>query len=117
MAPEGPRRRAGRFLIPGMVIHHVVPSERLTKAYFRRWLYWHGISRAILYHYAGYDIEEPESGPRFAKSRSLGGVPVHVFRRFARSLLSLVWHTLKGDTAGAFDNELWLCVYAGVLRQ
>jgi glycosyltransferase involved in cell wall biosynthesis len=103
--------------LPHMVVHHLVPPERLTKAYFRRWLYWHGISRAILYHHAGYDMEEPESGPRFAESRSVGGVPVHLLRHSARSFRSLVWHTLKSNTTVAFDHQLCLCFYAGVLRQ
>ena len=41
------------FYIPEMVVHHVVPADRLTKRYFRRWLFWHGISRAILYEKLG----------------------------------------------------------------
>ena len=41
-------------------IDHLVPTERLNKQYFRRWLYWHGISRAMLYRQGGFDMEEPE---------------------------------------------------------
>src|SRR5688572_23379325 len=33
------------FYAPDMVIHHVISPDRLTKRYFRRWFYWHGISR------------------------------------------------------------------------
>ena len=33
--------------LPGMVVHHQVSRDRLTRAYFHRWFYWHGISRAV----------------------------------------------------------------------
>src|SRR5690349_15503593 len=67
------------FYVPEMVVHHLVPAERLQKRYFRRWLYWHGISRALLFQYSGYDIEEPElERPPHAGERQVGGVPIHL---------------------------------------
>ena len=57
------------FYIPEMVVHHKIPVDRLTKSYFRRWLYWHGISRAILYEKLGVDMESPDrSGAGLLKS-------------------------------------------------
>ena len=49
------------FYIPDMVVHHVVESERLQKRYFRRWFYWHGISRAILFAKLGVDMDAPDN--------------------------------------------------------
>ncbi len=48
------------FYSPDLVVHHVIPQDRLTKKYFRRWFYWHGISRAILYQNNRLDMESPE---------------------------------------------------------
>ena len=36
------------FYVPEMVVRHIIPAARLNKAYFRRWFYWRGISRAML---------------------------------------------------------------------
>src|SRR3954454_12599743 len=106
------------FYLPEMVVHHLVPVERLNKRYFRRWLYWHGISRAMLYRHGGFDMEEPEmENPPYAGDRELAGVPLHLFRKALRSVRSLVWHSLKRDVPTAFEYELWLCFFAGIFRQ
>jgi glycosyltransferase involved in cell wall biosynthesis len=104
--------------LPDMVVHHLVPRERLNKRYFRRWMYWHGISRAMLYRYAGIDMEEPElETPPHAGGGRIAGVPRHLFTKAARSVRSLVWHTLRGNQSTAFDHEVWLCFFAGIVRQ
>jgi hypothetical protein len=106
------------FYLPQMVVHHLVPLERLNKQYFRRWLYWHGISRAMLFRHGGFDMEEPElENPPNAGDRMFAGVPIHLFRKAVRSARSLVWHTLTRDVSAAFEYELWLCFFAGVVRQ
>jgi glycosyltransferase involved in cell wall biosynthesis len=106
------------FYLPGMIVHHLVARERLNKAYFRRWLYWHGISRALLYRYYGFDMEEPElEHSPHSGAHCLGGVPRHLVRKAARSIRSVVWHTLKRDREVALQHELWLCFFAGVVRQ
>jgi glycosyltransferase involved in cell wall biosynthesis len=106
------------FYLPDMIVHHLVIPERLRKRYFRRWLYWHGISRAMLFLRGGFDMEEPElEQPPHAGSRQIFGVPVHLVGKAARSVRSFVWHTLRGDVPAAFEYELWLCFFAGVVRQ
>lgn len=106
------------FYLPEMVVHHLVARDRLEKQYFRRWLFWHGISRAMLFRQGGFDMEEPElERPPYAGDRQLGGVPLHLIRKALRSVLSLAWHTLKRNVAVAFEYELWLCFFAGVVRQ
>jgi glycosyltransferase involved in cell wall biosynthesis len=104
--------------LPDMVVHHVIPPERLRKAYFRRWLYWNGISRAILYREGGYDIEEPDVEPApNAGAPQLFSVPYPLLRKAARALRSLVWHRMHGHKSIALEHELWLCSFAGVVRQ
>ena len=45
------------YYIPKMVVRHLIPSERLNERYLRRWFYWRGISRAMLYAQTGKDME------------------------------------------------------------
>jgi len=99
-------------------VHHLVPPDRLRKQYFRRWLYWHGISRAMLYLHGGFDMEEPEGQrPDSRRALEIGGVPVHLARKAVRTTRSLLWHRLRGHEGDAFEYELWLCFFAGVVRQ
>ena len=92
------------FYIPDMIVHHLVSRERLQKQYFRRWLYWHGISRAILYRQGGFDMEEPElANPKHAGERLIGGVPIHLVYKALRTARSFAWHTLKRDIPLAFE--------------
>lgn len=106
------------FYVPEMVVHHLVPAERLDKAYFRRWLYWHGISRALLYRHGGFDMEEPElDAPPYAGDVQIGGVPLHLVWKAARCTRSWLRHTLLGHDAMAFEYDLWLCFFAGLTRQ
>ena len=106
------------FYLPDMTVHHLVVPERLRKRYFRRWLYWHGISRATLFRNGGFDMEEPElENPPYAGDRQIAGVPVHLVWKAFRTIRSLVWRSLRGEVSLAFEHELWLCFFAGVVRQ
>src|SRR3954471_20056855 len=106
------------FYLPDMTVHHLVVPERLRKRYFRRWLYWHGISRAMLFRNGGFDMEEPElESPPYAADRQIAGVPVHMVWKALRTTRSLVWRSLRGQVGLAFEHELWLCFFAGVVRQ
>jgi glycosyltransferase involved in cell wall biosynthesis len=106
------------FYLPDMVVHHLVSASRLEKQYFRRWLYWHGISRAILFQQGGFDMEEPElEQPPNADARRIAGVPWPFMIKALRSSRSLVWHALHTDVRTAFEYELWLCFFAGIVRQ
>jgi len=113
-------RRAGLmgFYLPQLVINHSIPSSRLNKKYFRRWYYWHGISRALLYHQSRLDMEAPEAtGIDFRNVPHIGGTPRYLYRTFAKSTFQMARDYLKQDLAGAFENELWLWFFAGILRQ
>jgi GT2 family glycosyltransferase len=106
------------FYVPDMIVYHVVPTERLTRKYFRRWFYWHGISRALLYENFGLDMESPEETVLdFANVPHIAGVPRYMYRTFLRSLAGAAKAYARGDVAGGFDQELWLWFFAGVLKQ
>ena len=46
----------GGCYVPEIVVQHLIPRDRMTKRYFRRWFYWRGISRAMLYAQSGLDM-------------------------------------------------------------
>jgi glycosyltransferase involved in cell wall biosynthesis len=106
------------FYLPAMAVQHIIPESRLTKRYFRRWFYWRGISRAMLYERARLDMEEPESTTLdFSTVPHLFGVPRYLFRSAATSACACLRDAYTGRTASAFEHELSVCFFAGILRQ
>jgi glycosyltransferase involved in cell wall biosynthesis len=106
------------FYIPEMVVHHVVEAERLQKQYFRRWYYWHGISRAILFTKLGVDMDAPDNSQLdFSKVPQIAGVPRYMYRTLAKQTKDLVRARLRHDPVAAFEHELWLCFFAGLAKQ
>lgn len=106
------------FYVPDMVVQHVVEAQRLKKPYFRRWYYWHGISRAILFTKLGVDMESPDNSQLdFSNVRQIAGVPRYMYRTLAAHATALIRARLRGDATAAFEHELWLCFFAGVAKQ
>lgn len=104
--------------IPGMVVQHIIPAARLNKAYFRRWFYWRGISRAMLYQKAGLDMEAPEDTRLdFRTVPHLFGVPTYLYRKALRSAARLAARTIRRDSLRAFEHETWLYFFAGIVAQ
>ena len=101
-----------------MVVHHVVEADRLKKQYFRRWYYWHGISRAILFAKLGVDMDSPDNSQLdFSKVPRVAGVPRYMYRTLATHAADLVGARLRGDAVAAFEHELWLFFFAGIAKQ
>ena len=106
------------FYVPDMSVRHIIPASRLTKSYFRRWFFWRGISRAMLYERFGLDMEAPEQAALdFSKVPHIAGVPRYLYRRFLVEARGWLGATLTGDRERAFDHETWLCFFAGLLKQ
>ena len=106
------------FYIPDMVVHHVVESERLRKRYFRRWYYWHGISRAILFAKLGVDMDSPDNSLLdYSKIPQVAGVPRYMYRTLATHVKDMILAQLRRDPVAAFEHELWLFFFAGILKQ
>ena len=106
------------FYAPNVIVQHVIHADRLNKTYFRRWFYWRGISRAIMYQQHGLDMEKPQRRVfDFTKVPHVAGVPRYLYR----TAVTTAWHVLgarlRGDDTTAFENELLLWMYAGIARQ
>jgi GT2 family glycosyltransferase len=103
---------------PDLVVRHIIPAARLNKSYFRRWFYWRGISRARLYERSGLDMEAPErTALDFRTVPHLLGVPRYLYRKALASVWQSIAAALRGDALAAFDHELWLWFFAGIVRQ
>ena len=103
---------------PQMVVHHVIPANRLKKNYFRKWSYWHGVSRAILYQQRPIDMQAPEkSSIDFSKLPTIFGVPRYMYRSCLESAIAMAKQRLKGKPVASFERELDLWFFLGVLRQ
>ena len=106
------------YYAPGLVVQHLIPADRLNKRYFRRWFYWRGISRALLFQQQGLDMESPqETRHDFTRVPRIAGTPRYLFRvalRHAGAALKAVW---RGRRVEAFEHELWLWMFAGILQQ
>ena len=101
-----------------MIVHHVVEAERLNKQYFRRWYYWHGISRAVLFTKLGVDMDAPDNSTLdFSKVPQIAGVPRFMYRTLAAHAKGLLGARLRQDSVSAFEHELWLCFFAGLAKQ
>lgn len=106
------------FYVPNMIVHHVVEAYRLQKQYFRRWCYWNGISRAILFTKLGVDMDNPDySRLDYSKVPQIAGVPRYMYRTLVTHMKNLIVARLRGDAVDAFEQELWLWFFAGVVRQ
>ena len=106
------------FYSPDLIVHHVIPEDRLTKKYFRRWFYWHGISRAILYQNNRLDMESPErTALDFSKVPHVAGVPRYLYRTCLKKFVSM-WSALaRRDAIARFEDELWIWFFAGIVSQ
>ena len=64
----------GGYYDPEIVVRHFVPAARLTRAYFRRWFFWHGKTQALMLDdlYPGLDLS---AVPRIC------GIPRFLYRQ------------------------------------
>jgi glycosyltransferase involved in cell wall biosynthesis len=113
------RRRGLRgFWAPRLIVHHVIHPERLNKQYFRRWFYWRGVSRALLFQQYGLDMENPqETSIDFSTVPLVAGTPRYLYRTLMETAAAFVQATARGKLPEAFEHELQLCMYAGIIRQ
>ena len=106
------------FYVPSMAVRHVIPASRLKKQYFRRWFYWRGISRAQLYERFGLDMISPEETTLdYSRVPHVAGVPRYMYRRLLLELRRWAGALWRRQPRAAFDHELWIWFFAGVLKQ
>jgi glucosyl-dolichyl phosphate glucuronosyltransferase len=106
------------FYAPDVVVNHVIPADRLTKRYFRRWFYWHGVSRAMLYQQTRINMESPEETTLdYSKVPHIAGVPRYLYRSCLRMAGDMLKAAARRDRVATFENELWLWFFAGIVKQ
>jgi glycosyltransferase involved in cell wall biosynthesis len=106
------------FYAPELTLRHIIPASRLNKAYFRRWFYWRGISRARLYGQAGLDMEAPERTTLdFATVPHVFGVPRYLYRKTLGHAWRALAAYLRGRAIDAFDHELWIWFFSGIVAE
>jgi len=89
---------------PTAVVRHFVPRERLSRQYFRRWLYQNG-----------QDVSRLESTHAFATRRLLG-VPRYLWRQAALDALSMVKAGVAGNERERFAASTRLIWFGGYVR-
>jgi glucosyl-dolichyl phosphate glucuronosyltransferase len=106
------------YYIPDVAVRHLIPRERLTKKYFRRWFFWRGISRAMLYAETGLDMEKPEQSTLdFSRVPHIAGVPRYLFRSAFDALKKSIGAAVRREPAVSFERELFLWFFAGIVKQ
>jgi glycosyltransferase involved in cell wall biosynthesis len=106
------------FYTPQLSLRHIIPAGRLNKKYFRRFFYWRGISRAMLYQQRGLDMESPqETTLDFKHVPHWFGIPRYMYRTLAASTGRAVARYVCGDAEGGFDQELYIWMFIGIAKQ
>ena len=81
--------------VPDLAIRHYIAPDRLTRAYHRRWVYWHGASQGML------DRAAPNPFLRYTL-----GLQRYRIGQAARALLTAPALQLGGKKSQAFAQEL-----------
>lgn len=106
------------FYAPDVLVQHVIHADRLNKSYFRRWFYWRGVSRAIMYQQHGLDMERPQDKTYdFTAVKHVAGVPRYMYRTALRQFAAMLRFRLMRRETEAFEHELLLWMYLGIARQ
>jgi hypothetical protein len=98
--------------VPAMQVHHHIPSKRLTRAYFRRWWFGKGVSRAAL------ERIQPitELGIDLRQTPHLLGLPRYMYGTALRDAVGYAVNALRGRAAEAFRHEMMLAFFVGYAR-
>jgi glycosyltransferase involved in cell wall biosynthesis len=106
------------YYAPGVSLRHIIPASRLNKEYFRRFFYWRGISRAMLYQQRGLDMESPqETRLNFRQVPHVFGIPRYMYRTALASAWGAAKAYLRGDMERGFEQELYVWMFFGIARQ
>lgn len=91
--------------LPNLIIYHHIPSERVTKSYFRRWCFWRGVSLGLL------------DRKRRLPCAYLFGIPRWHYRNAMRGMVSTTKHLVvkPRNPAQAFAAELGVWDWLGLL--
>jgi glycosyltransferase involved in cell wall biosynthesis len=95
--------------LPAMEVHHHIPAARLTPAYFRRWWFGKGVSRA------GLERMQPvtELGVDLTRTPHLLGVPRYMYRALLQDGVGMVRERLRGRREASFRHQMMVAYFAG----
>ena len=98
--------------VPKMWLYHHVPARRLTRAYFREWWYWKGVSRARLEQRHAIT----ELGVDLTRVPKILGVPRFMYGSALRSLNGWLLALVMFDRVKRMRHEMMLYYFLGYLR-
>lgn len=91
---------------PEIVVRHLVPTQRLSRRYFRKWFYWHGKTTAMM-------LDELHPELDWAVVPRVAGTPRFEFRQGMRQIMR--WAaTRRADPLTALIEELGVFHYLGL---
>jgi glucosyl-dolichyl phosphate glucuronosyltransferase len=98
--------------VPDAWLQHHVPARRLTRAYFLRWWYWKGVSKARL------EQRHPvtEMGVDLSSVRAIGRVPRFMIGSALRDLGGLFGAAATANSVAAMRRAAMLCYFAGYVK-
>lgn len=99
--------------LPEMRVQHHVPARRLRPAYFRRWWYGKGVSRARM------EAMHPvtELGLDLREVATIGGIPRFLFGSALRDAARWAAALITRDQGRRFVAETQLCYFGGQVRE
>jgi glycosyltransferase involved in cell wall biosynthesis len=106
--------------LPDMRMRHRIDANRANRAYFRRWNATEGRMRAAFRFEELFDADG-RIHPANDSARSLGGVPLFLYRRLFTEALHFGGDLVRNRTKQAFEHELklrylWNYIRARVTR-
>jgi hypothetical protein len=109
--------RAGMhgLYLPSMDVVAVVPPERLTKAYHRRWQATTGMYHALMRYRDTVD-QDGVLGEEPANRRTLLGTPLFMYRTFLSHLAGWIRSAVLAQPKDVFFHETRLWYYVGFFR-
>lgn len=89
--------------IPDLVIHHIVPADRATRAYHRKWVWSRGLSLALMDRQTPENVVYVGRIPRYMIGRTVRCTPQLVFGSAAERFdAELEWRNMLGFIYGAY---------------
>jgi glucosyl-dolichyl phosphate glucuronosyltransferase len=95
---------------PSVAVRHLVPASRLTRAYFRRWFYWHGRTMARMADAIYPDLD-------LARVPSIAGVPRFVYRGFVQQIGRWMRRVGRADALALLIEEVMVFEYLGIFSE
>ncbi len=97
-------RKLTGYYVPELIVHHYIPTKRLTKQYHRQWSWGRGMSLGVMARTRPTGVAEVFGIPRWQLRQALSGVP-RAIKSVARS----------GKSHAGFQAELRLWDLVGFI--